>query len=292
MARYLTRLARRSTFRLAKILLSPERLSYRIGVRSIPEDVRPHLVIAGLPKCGTVWLVTQLRSMPGVHYAESWVEGKHEIRFFSARFHHPMSRYIDAFRGHENEFRFEKSPDYSVLPRRRLEFIRAVLPATRFLLVFRDPVGRAFSHAKMDLLRARGLEVGEVPDETFLRHFRRTARQYDYAAIHAQWRGVFGDRCRFADFADITSRPAALLAAVCGFAGLTPPPVDPHNPGLFKPQNTTVPTPIPDRFRTVLDELHRANRAFHSELARKEGYLQCDGTPGIGGTARGTARDV
>ena len=53
----------------------------------------PDLLIVGLPKCGTVWLVETIKQHDNIHFISNpFYDNKGEIRFFSKNFNFPIKK--------------------------------------------------------------------------------------------------------------------------------------------------------------------------------------------------------
>lgn len=126
------------------------RNSARIGVRSLRAQLNavlpgdrplPQFVIVGAQRCGTTSLYRDLSGHPQVREPL----GK-ELQYFTL-FHR---RSLDWYRGHfpvlePGQQTFEASPYYLFHPHAAAR-MGAALPTTRFVVLVRDPVERAFSH--------------------------------------------------------------------------------------------------------------------------------------------------
>lgn len=170
----------------------------------------PNFIIAGLPKCGTVWLVDALKEYKSFNYVENpFYEHKHEIRFFSFNFDKPIKEYFNVFRKQDQSLlSFEKSPDYSVMRKNRIKLIKKLNPSIKIILIFRDPVERAFSNAKMDLIRKREVKLSNENDYLFFKNYDSQLRRYDYKKILDKWYDVFSkDQILILSLEDIKSHP-------------------------------------------------------------------------------------
>src|SRR5690606_22189836 len=109
---------------------------------------------------------------------------KGEIRFFSHNFNQPISEYFQAFNENRDlsKLAYEKSPDYSTMSKFRIRLIKKLNPNIKIILIFRHPIDRAFSNAKMDLAR-KGIELNAENDHYFLNHYKGQIKRYDYEKI-------------------------------------------------------------------------------------------------------------
>lgn len=231
-------------------------LRSRIAIRQeLPfERSVPDFLIIGAQRCGTSSLYKFLGAHPQVVPSL-----RKETRFFSMdydrgvrwyRAHFPsvvFLEYLRRFRGAGHTF--EATPDYFFDPRTPLR-VRSVLPHTRFILLLRDPVDRAYSHwqhmrrlgfedlsfedavaaepsritKEMEILRSGGLHRAR----NALR-FSYLARGY-YVEQLARWLDVFPrEQVLILGAEELYSDPPRVVNSICKFVGLTVP-----APGTFE----------------------------------------------------------
>jgi len=240
----------------------------------------PDFLIVGPQRTGTTWLHAVLGSHPEVFLSDpkelfffSRLKERNSPRFESAEldwylsfFHDPLprrlARHLRCLRRHGRLYRpkvrGEATASYAAMDRDLVEEIAVLRPDVRSLFMLRDPVERAWSHAKKDLARNRGRKVHEVPDAEWTAFFRdpyqlRCAR---YRENLATWRAVFGDANVFVGtFEEVEERPAALLTRVTRFLGVSDDAgfVDPSL--LRKAVNPTANSSIPGHLRRILEEM-------------------------------------
>lgn len=111
------------------------------------------------------------------------------------------------------------TPDYATLPEEGVRHAHRLNPAAKALLIVRNPVERAFSHAKWAAARksksfteAELLRILDRPD----------VRRCDaYSDTIDRWTAAFGpERFKVMVFDDIARRPFGFLEEVCAFAGI------------------------------------------------------------------------
>lgn len=183
----------------------------------------PDFIIAGLPKCGTVWMVRVLRSDSQFQYFENpFFENKGEIRFFSYNFNQPIAKYFNVFNSEirdPSKLAYEKSPDYSIMSISRIKLIKKLKPDVKIILVFRDPVDRAFSNAKMDLSR-KGVALNSENEQYFLDHYKSQGKLYDYERILNNWYSVFEtSQILVLSLEDIGEKPLKVIEKIYTFLG-------------------------------------------------------------------------
>src|SRR5690606_18762263 len=209
------------------------------GFKETVPGSMPDFIIAGLPKCGTWWLVHALNTDPHFEFVSNpFIETKGETRFFSINFNQPISKYLNAFktrRTTENKLLFEKSPDYSTMSLWRIRLIRKLNPSIKIILIFRDPVKRCFSNTKMDLMRVKGLELKPENDPLFFKSYKSQTRKYSYQKILKNWFKVFDEsQILVLSMEDIKNKPFQVLEKTSRFLGKQ---VVENSANLFEPKN-------------------------------------------------------
>jgi len=239
----------------------------------------PDFLIVGPQRTGTTWLHANLRYHPQVFLSEP-----KELFFFSRLKtpEHPkfqsndLGWYLRFFRDplwrrlaktgiclwqsralYRPRVRGEATASYAVLDRDVIAEITALNPEIKVILMIRDPIERAWSHAKKDLVRNRGRQFGDVPEQEFQQFFadpyqRRCSR---YVECCDNWGAhVRAGHLLVCFFDDIASEPEALLLEVMRFLGVA---ADSRYVGtdVRKAVNPTAASKIPERYRRFLEEL-------------------------------------
>lgn len=178
----------------------------------------PDYVGLGTVKSGTTWLHKCICEHP-----QSFMPSLKEIQYFDENFSLGEDWYLNFFRSAKKRITGEFSPRYlsdsRVLP--RLD----VLPENvRFIVSFRNPVDRAYSHYQMDMRDAEGMSDSDKvrkfddivfrPDVEYLR-----MGLYDEQLLPYLER--FGrERFHFVLFDDISDRPKDVVRDLYTFLGL------------------------------------------------------------------------
>lgn len=195
---------------------------------------RVRFLVAGVQKAGTSALFEYLRRLPGVRLPAA-KEAHHfddEAIDWAAPDH---SGYHALFGGDEASLWGDATPIYLYWPN-ALERIARYDPAMRLILIFRDPVERAWSHWKMEYVRGkerapfawciregRARLADALPRPGFHRVFSYVERGF-YGRQLAQALTLFPrDRLLLLRAADLSRDPAATMARVAEFLDLAPP---------------------------------------------------------------------
>lgn len=233
-----------------------DKYAYYLRLKKTTPAEMPNFIIAGLPKCGTVWLVDALKEYRSFNYVENpFYEHKHEVRFFSFNFDKPIKEYFKVFKKQDPSLlSFEKSPDYSVMRKNRIKLIKKLRPNIKTILIFRDPVERAFSNAKMDLIRRKNIELIPENDQLFFKNYDSQLRRYDYEKILEKWYSVFPkNQIMVLSLEDIKSQPEKVLSNVFSFLGCDEK-VNTTNSNLNKAKNITKAKSIPDSHKEYIEK--------------------------------------
>jgi hypothetical protein len=201
----------------------------------------PDFFCIGPQRTGSTWLHASL-----VRHPEILMHRDKETFFFSTigntsspRYRYPdLKAYLDSFKDTFGEVALknyhalrrcgqlykphilgESTASYCVLEPLVLEDIRTINPNIKIIMLLRDPVERAWSHANKDLVRDTGKAA---TDEQYLDFFSRPDQlaRADYQAIIERWRGFLKPgHILLAPSARIESDPAGLVSEVLGFLG-------------------------------------------------------------------------
>lgn len=131
--------------------------------------------------------------------------------------------YLSLFEGRAGKVCGELTTDYCALSKGSVGYVGEMLPDTRIIFMMRDPVQRAWSHAKMllpDLLNKR---FEEITGGEFLEYLSHPAAllKGDYLRTLANWEGEYPDHQVFIGFYDdIVNQPRELLTNMFQFLGV------------------------------------------------------------------------
>ncbi|GAB4165836.1 MAG: hypothetical protein Fur0032_02870 [Terrimicrobiaceae bacterium] len=251
----------------------------------------PDFLILGPQRTGTTWLYHNLRRHPRIflpdvketyyfstlgkpdhaHYRFEDLEDYLEL--FRDTFRRRIKRHYDALRQTRRFFRpdiyGEATATYAMLPENIIEEILKLNPRLRAILMIRDPVERAWSHAKKDLLRA-GVRMDSVEDCWKFLESAGQLKCADYAGMAEKWRRFLPQGALFCgDYRRLSSDPGGLLADLCRFLGVDADllPVT----GLLQERiNPTEDLPMPEGLRERLEERFAADRKEALQLLRSE----------------------
>ncbi|HWI85673.1 MAG TPA: sulfotransferase domain-containing protein [Sphingomonas sp.] len=195
---------------------------------------RVGFLVAGVQKGGTTALFDYLAELPALE-----LPAVKEAHFFDdddgVDWTAPdCSRYHALF-VHPDRLWGEATPIYLYWPN-ALERIHAYNPSMKLIVLFRDPIERAWSHWKMEYARGKETE----PFAWCIREGRaRMARTHPYPGFHRVYsyveRGFYGRQLARAlslfprrqmlllDSHSLMHRPSATISAICAFLGIDPP---------------------------------------------------------------------
>jgi hypothetical protein len=216
----------------------------RVATADAPLRNFPDFLIVGPQRTGTTWLFHNLKSHP-----EIFLPKEKELYYFSTlgmpnhrRFRFPyLEDYLEAMadtprstlkknydslrkvgRLYNPRIRGEATASYAALSKEVIREIATLNPEIKAILMIRDPVDRAWSHARKDLLtEGQPAEVLD-PDALARLLFRDDQRGLAlYRTLIENWRSHLQPRHLFVGvFDSIASEPERLLAALHGFLGV------------------------------------------------------------------------
>lgn len=236
----------------------------------------PDFFCIGPQRTGSTWLHASL-----VRHPQVLMHRDKETFFFSTignssspRHRYPdLETYLDSFKDTFGELllknyhslrrcrRFytprvvgESTASYCVLEQSVLEDLRALNPDLKIIMLLRDPVERAWSHANKDLVRDTGRTATA---EQYLEFFSRPEQlaRADYSAIVERWKGILKPgHMLLAPSARIQSDPEGLVSDVLRFLGVSyPRPASARH--LLSRQNPTGGASIPEGLRKSLEDI-------------------------------------
>jgi hypothetical protein len=254
----------------------------------------PDFFCIGPQRTGSTWLHASL-----VRHPEILMHRDKETFFFSTigntsspRYRYPdLKAYLDSFKDTFGELALknyhalrrcgqlynphivgESTASYCVLESLVLEDIRTINPNIKIIMLLRDPVERAWSHANKDLVRDTGKPAS---DDQYLEFFSRPDQlaRGDYRAIIERWRGFLKPgHILLAPSARIESDPAGLVSDVLKFLGAKKirPASSRH---LYSRQNPTCGNQIPITLRNELEKILDFRIESFQSLNSKVGKL-------------------
>lgn len=239
----------------------------------------PHFMIVGPQRTGTSWMVWNLRTHPHIflsdpkeiHFFNCLKNPAHPkyrsndlgwyLRFFhdtplsyTRKMYHCLLRYGEPYRP---RIRGEATASYAALGKDVIGDIVSLRPDIKIILMIRNPVERAWSHAKKDLPKRMRRPLSEIPAQEFERFF---SDDYQlacgrYTRMIRNWTEMLRDGNLFIGrFDDIRTRPEDLLCRICTFLGVDDNPR--YMTWLAQDRiNSTSPDRLPERYRQLLREM-------------------------------------
>ena len=196
----------------------PEKLLLSVGLRSPASLCLPNFLGIGAQKAGTTWLHENLRHHPDLLLPEA-----KEVHYFNRDFHRSLRSYSAIFEAGRDKVRGEITPAYSILPLRRIRFIRKIMPDVRLILLLRDPVDRAWSQALYGMVQYGERPYAGISREELLGYLNAdwSVRRGDYLTILDHWLSVFPpEQMLIGFFEEIASDPQGLLSRVFHHIGV------------------------------------------------------------------------
>lgn len=185
---------------------------------------RPNFLVISPPKTGSTWLADCLRRHP-----QLYVPPIKEVKYFST-----LHRWLDFdwycahFAPAGGRRAGEASPSYAALPTAAIRRVRQLLPDVKLVFLMRDPVSRAWSHAKHNRLYGEANFAAPGTGATDALWRANFAHPWplasgDYLGQLRRWSAEFPpDQLYVGFYESIAARPAELLRDVFRFLGVDP----------------------------------------------------------------------
>jgi hypothetical protein len=182
----------------------------------------PDFLVISPPKTGSTWLADNVRCHP-----ELFVPAKKEIKYFSSycRWQN-LDWYCEHFRAGSWRIKGEASPSYCLLPRGIIQWIRALMPSLKLIYLMREPIGRAWSHAKHTFryneanFQSVACDIDDVPAALWQENVAHewTLASGDYLGQLRRWLSVFPREQVYVGFYEsLSSDPQELLTSIFDF---------------------------------------------------------------------------
>jgi len=171
-----------------------------------------------------------------------------------------------------NKVKGEFTPAYAILPREKISLIYSWMPNSKLIFVMRDPVLRAWSHARKDYEIYQGKSIKQASTDEVIKYFEQpaVASRGNYADCLENWFSYYPKENFFITFMDeVATRPLELMNEVYKFLGVG------SYTGLDKRDmvekvNARPSSDMPDGVRKYLeDTLYKQNSRLESLISRK-----------------------
>jgi hypothetical protein len=220
----------------------------------------PDWMVVAPPKTGTSWVYANLRQHP-----EAFAVDLKELKYFSNRFElEDLCNYLAHFRSGVGKTKGEASPSYSLLPCRTIRLIRALVPDLKLIYLMREPISRAWSHARHNFREQEATFKGysggldTVSDEHWIECVTDDWNRLsgDYLGQLQRWLSVFPrEQVYLGFFEEIVHSPRRLLREMLEFLEIDPAFADSEDV-ILERVNIGVPKDLPPRVHQHLAAIH------------------------------------
>jgi Sulfotransferase domain len=221
----------------------------------------PEWMVIAPPKTGTSWVYANLRQHP-----EAFAVDLKELKYFSNRFElEDLRNYLSHFRTGVGRTKGEASPSYSLLPVRTIQLIRALVPDLKLIYLMREPISRAWSHARHNCREREAVfkrhtgSLDEVSEEKWIECVADDWNRLsgDYLGQLQRWLSVFPrEQVYLGFFEEIVHSPRRLLREILEFLEIDPSFADSENV-ILERVNVGIPKNLPPQVHERLVAIHR-----------------------------------
>ena len=213
----------------------------------------PTFICPGAQKAGTTWLHQQLKTHPDfwmppqkevdylapfpnsrAKYAErlekvrAKLQGKPKLQwrldwweYFTSDW--ALERYPGLFDLAGDKFSGDVSPSYSTMSAEEIAKAAEIVPWAKIVILLRDPVERAWSHARHTVTRGPKNDLPEPERIEAMVKFATSERclaNGDYVTIIRNWQAAFGeDQVHVGFYDDLVNKPAEMMNGILDFLG-------------------------------------------------------------------------
>jgi hypothetical protein len=172
----------------------------------------------GAQKSGTTWVYENLV----VHPQAAFPAGK-EVHYWDLFQERGLDWYKRQFED-SDKVNGDITPAYAILPPDTIKEVHDNFPHLKLFYIMRNPIDRAWSHAMMEVRRAK-MDPNEVSDQWLIDHFNSegSLKRGDYLTCIKNWLDKYpAEQLLVLRYDDISKSPIEFLRTVCKFVGLDP----------------------------------------------------------------------
>jgi hypothetical protein len=242
---------------------------------------RVRFLVAGVQKAGTSALFDYLREVPALQLPE--LKEAHHFDDESIDWARPDHRAYDGLFAADGRLWGEATPIYLYWPN-SLERIRTYDPAMRIILLFRDPIERAFSHWRMEYARRKETEpfawcirdgrarvaAGDPAAPGHHRIFSYVERGFYGRQVERLWEIFPPAQTLLLRQDELDRDPDAVVARVCDFLGVEAPSWTLVPRRILEAERIAYPSILTDEDRAFLATLYQEDMRHFVRLTGME----------------------
>lgn len=190
--------------------------SYNLKILNSRKLTLPDFICIGAQKAGTTWLYENLKQHPEIMLNET-----KELHYFDKEYlWKPLSWYSSHFENNIKNISGDITPCYDALHPTMIRYMHKIMPNVKIIFGIRNPIDRALSHAIMELIKNKDVQVDEIQANQFIDHFhtQRSLLYGDYVSNLNKYREYFTNKNIYIyNYDDIARHPKKLLKGIFKF---------------------------------------------------------------------------
>lgn len=177
------------------------------------------------------------------------------LSFFKDDFFYKVSSYFKKVR--KTRVKGEATASTIIISEALIKDLVHINPNLKSIIIVRNPIERAWSHAKHDLLKTQQRNMKDVSDDEFIAHIKNKSQieRGLYSKNIQKWEKYLKKNRLYLDtFNNLSSNPKEFIENILKFLGVNQE-LSYLSAALDKKVNPTKPIKIPEKFRSILEDL-------------------------------------
>ncbi len=239
----------------------------------------PDFIGIGAMRSGTSWFSKNLNKHPDIyprtreiHFFDKELDGQ-KIPIFPKKIEAQLRYGYKFIRGKiSGKVCGDYTPAYAILEKETIALVQNWMPDIKLLFIMRDPVQRAWSHARKGFMKRNGIHILEAPKNQVIEYLNKPGfyNRSDYSRCLENWMHFYDYDQFFIAFLDeAKTEPEKMFREVFSFLGVNSD-IELHKEDLYSAVNTRPKFQMPDWIDDYLsDSLYSNNQRLEAIIGRK-----------------------